>query len=209
MVNKENIVKALSELRKEEKRKFVQTVDLIINLKNFDIKRDNISLVIGLPHKIKDKKIAAFLTKKSDLVDTITKQEFEKYRDAKELKKLVDNYDSFISVAALMPAVATNFGKVLGPVGKMPSPKLGLLMKEEEKDIKEVLEKVNKSIKISSKQASLKVSVGKEDMKDEDVIENILTIYKAVFEALPRKKEQLKSVLIKFTMTKPIKLEIK
>ena len=208
MVKKESILKVLGELRKEKKRKFSQTVDLIVNLKNFDLKRDNISLVIALPNKVKDKKICGFLTKENDLVDSITQEEFSKYRDAKELKKLVDKYDSFISFAGLMPAVATTFGKVLGPVGKMPSPKLGLLMKEDDHSIKEVLEKVSKSIKISSKQPSLKISVGKEDMKDEEIIENILAVYKPIFEALPRKKEQLKSILIKFTMSKPIKLEI-
>jgi len=81
-------------------------------------------------------------------------------------------------------------------------------MKEDDKTIREILEKVNKSIKVTSKQPSLKVSVGKEDMKDEEIAENILTVYRAVFDALPRKKEQVKSVLIKLTMTKPLKLEI-
>ena len=207
MVNKESILKALQELRKEEKRKFSQTTDLIINLKNFDIKRDNLNLVIELPYKIKDKKICGFLTKKSELLDTITQPEFDRYK-GKELKKLVNKYDSFISFSALMPSVATSFGKILGPAGKMPNPKLGMLMKEDDKTIREILEKVNKSIKIASKQPSLKVSVGKEDMKDEEIAENILTVYRAVFDALPRKKEQVKSVLIKFTMTKPLKLEI-
>lgn len=207
MVNKESILKALQELRKEEKRKFSQTADLIINLKNFDIKRDSLNLVIELPYKIKDKKICGFLTKKSELLDTITKPEFDRYK-GKELKKLVNKYDSFISFSALMPNVATSFGKILGPAGKMPNPKLGMLMKEDDKTIREILEKVNKSIKVTSKQPSLKVSVGKEDMKDEEIAENILTVYRAVFDALPRKKEQVKSVLIKLTMTKPLKLEI-
>ena len=150
-MNKESILKALQELRKGKERKFKQTVDLIINLKNFDLKRDNVNLVIDLPHKIKDKKIAAFLTKESELVNTIIKAEFDKYK-GKELKKLVDNYDAFISFAGLMPAVATTFGKILGPTGKMPSPKLGMLMKEDDKTIKETLEKVNRSIKIKSKE---------------------------------------------------------
>ena len=207
MVNKESILKALQELRKEEKRKFSQTAELIINLKNFDIKRDSLNLVIELPYKIKDKKICGFLTKKSELLDTITKPEFDRYK-GKELKKLVNKYDSFISFSALMPNVATSFGKILGPAGKMPNPKLGMLMKEDDKTIREILEKVNKSIKVTSKQPSLKVSVGKEDMKDEEIAENILTVYRAVFDALPRKKEQVKSVLIKLTMTKPLKLEI-
>ena len=36
-MDKENVIKALQELRKQEKRKFVQTAELIINLRNFDV----------------------------------------------------------------------------------------------------------------------------------------------------------------------------
>jgi len=206
-MQKEKILKALEELRKSEKRKFIQTADLIVNLKNFDTKKNALSLIVELPHKIKDKKICGFLTKKSELVDTITKEEFSRY-DIKEVKKLVNKYDAFISFAALMPAVATTFGKVLGPAGKMPSPKLGMLMKEDDKSIKEIIDKANKSVKVNTKEPSLKISIGKENMKDDDIAENVLSVYTTVFDALPRKKEQLRSVLIKFTMSKPIKLDI-
>ena len=64
---------AIKELRKEEKRKFNQSVDLIVNLKDIDMKRDNVNTVVTLPHKIKDKKICGFLIKPSTLVKTITK----------------------------------------------------------------------------------------------------------------------------------------
>ena len=69
------------------------------------------------------------------------------------------------------------------------------------------MEKINNSVKIRSKEPSIKIAIGKEDMKDEEIIENALSVYKAIFDVLPRKKENLKSVLIKFTMTKPIKIE--
>ncbi len=206
-MDKENIIKALEELRKE-KRKFSQTVDLIINLRNFDVKKQSINLFVNLPHKIREKKVCAFLTEKSDIIDTITKQDFDKYK-GKELKKLAKKYDFFISIASLMPFVATSFGKVLGPLGKMPSPQLGMLMKEDEKEIKTVLEKINTSLKVKSKEPSLKVAIGKEDMKDEEIAENVLAVYNLMLNALPRKKENLKSILIKFTMTKPKRVELK
>ena len=79
MVSKEDFVKAFKETRKsseENKRKFVQTADLIINLRSFDIKRYSVNAFVNLPHKLGNKKIAAFLEKKSNAVDTITKQEF-------------------------------------------------------------------------------------------------------------------------------------
>jgi len=207
-MNKESIIKTLEELRKEEKRKFSQTLDLIINLRNFDVKKQSVNLFIELPNKFKDKKVCGFLIKKSDLIDSITKADFDKYK-GKELKKLAKKYDFFISIAALMPAVATTFGKALGPTGKMPSPQLGILTSEDDKAINAVLEKVNKVVRIKSKEPSLKVAVGKEDMTNEQIAENVLLVYNKVLDALPRKKENLKSAMIKFTMTKPKKLDIK
>ncbi len=43
---KAQLQKALEELRKEKKRKFNQTVDLIINLQKFNVKKSSINLVI-------------------------------------------------------------------------------------------------------------------------------------------------------------------
>ncbi|MEK6846836.1 MAG: hypothetical protein AABY16_01570, partial [Nanoarchaeota archaeon] len=127
---------ALAELRKEKERKFVQTVDLIVNLKGLDFKKTNISTVVPVPHKVKEKKVCAFLNAKSEIVPTVTKAEFTKYNDKKALKVLIKKYDSFIAHAPLMPAVATTFGKVLGPTGKMPSPQLGIMMHDTPEEIR-------------------------------------------------------------------------
>lgn len=207
-MNKENILKILKELRSEKQRKFAQTVDLIVNLRNFNIKKDSVSVVVNIPHKVRDKKVCAFLTQKSEFVDSITKPEFNKYK-GRELKKLSKKYDYFIAIGNLMPAVATSFGRVLGPLGKMPSPQLGILRSEDEKSIKEILERINNSVKIKSKEPSIKIAVGKENLKDEEIAENVLAVYNAILDNLPRKKENLKSVMIKLTMTKPRKIEIK
>ncbi|KKK54813.1 hypothetical protein LCGC14_3080900, partial [marine sediment metagenome] len=64
------------------------------------------------------------------------------------LKKLVKNFDFFIAQASLMPKVATFFGRFLGPVGKMPSPQLGVLMDPNEKTINEIKEKINSNIQL-------------------------------------------------------------
>jgi len=200
---------AIAALRKEEKKKFDQSIDLIINLKGIDVKRDNVSTIVNIPHKIKEKKVCGFLTKKSDLVRTVTQPDFQKYKEKKPLKMLVKEYDFFIAAASLMPSVATTFGKALGPSGKMPSPQLGVLMKEDEVLIKQLLEKISTAVKIRVKEPSVKVSVGKESMKDEHLIENIQAIYHGLVNALPTKKENLRNILIKKTMGKPIMVEMK
>lgn len=200
---------ALEELRKSDKRKFEQGVDLIVNLKGINLKKENITTVVTIPHKIKEKKVCAFLTKKSSLVDTITLPEFQKYKDKKEIKSLVKNYDFFMGVASLMPGVASTFGKVLGPAGKMPSPQLGILMQESDAQIQSLLERISKSIKVRAKEASIKVLIGKEKMSDEEIIANASAVYRGLVEALPSKKENVKNVLIKLTMSKPLKVEMK
>ena len=200
---------ALNELRKLEKKKFDQSIDLIVNLKSIDLKGGNVNAIIDLPHKIGDKKVCAFLTKKSDLVDSVIPIEFQKYKDKVALKNLIKNYDFFIGAAQVMPAVASTFGKVLGPAGKMPSPQLGVLMQENDSAIKTLLEKIGKSIKIRAKEASIKLSIGKESMENEQILENLRKVYNGILNALPNKKENIRNVMIKLTMSKPIKVEIK
>jgi large subunit ribosomal protein L1 len=211
MVSKEEFVKAFKETRKgadENKRKFVQTADLIINLRNFDIKRYSVNAFVNLPHKLGNKKIAGFLEKKSQVIDTITKQEFEDFKDKKKLKKLVKEYDFFVASAKLMPAVATTFGRVLGPASKMPSPQLGVLMTEDDAAIQTLIKKIESVVRAKTKEPCIKVAIGSEKNSDEDLADNAMAVYNEVYKVLPRQKENLKNVLVKFTMTKPAKVPI-
>jgi large subunit ribosomal protein L1 len=200
---------ALKQLKSEKERKFDQTVDLIVNLKGIDIRKTNLSFIVDVPNKFKEKKVCAFLNEKSTLVPTITKPEFARYSDKKLLKELVKKYDFFIAHASLMPSVASTFGKVLGPSGKMPSPQLGVMMKDEDADIKNTLNKISKSAKIRVKDASIKIAVGKISMSDDKIMENIKSIYEGIIQALPLKVDNVKSSLIKLTMTKPVEVQIK
>ncbi|MBX4196871.1 hypothetical protein KW805_04755 [Candidatus Pacearchaeota archaeon] len=200
---------ALHELRKEEKRKFDQSVDVIVNLKGIDLKRDNLSTIITIPHIVKEKKVCAFLTKKATGITTVTQPDFQKYKDKKTLKNLVKSYDFFIAAAPLMPAVATTFGKILGPAGKMPSPQLGIITHEDEATIKGIVGKISQSVKIRVKEPSVKVSIGKESMTDEKIMENIRAVYHGLVAILPTKKENVRSVMVKLTMSKPLKVDIK
>ena len=204
---KEELGKALAELRKNEKKKFEQTVDLIINLQKFDVKKNALNIFVNIPYKIKDKKICAFLEIKNKNVETITRSEFPKYSGKKEIKNLVNKFDFFIAQASLMPSVATTFGKVLGPAGKMPSPQLGILLNADEKSIAEVKEKINTTIKIKLKEPSVKLSIGKQNMKDSELIENAMAIYNELLKHLPKERDNVKNLEVKFTMTKPIKIK--
>src|SRR3989344_7619782 len=177
---KQQLLKALQELRKNEEKKFNQTVDLIINLQKFDVKKQNINLLVNVPFSIKEKKIAGFLEVKSNEIYSINASDFKKYSDKKELKKLARDFDFFIAQASLMPKVATVFGRVLGPTGKMPSPQIGILMNPDEKSIKALKEKINNSVKIKVKEASVKLAIGKQSMKNDEIAENVLSVYNSI-----------------------------
>jgi len=206
---KEQLKKALAELRKGKERKFEQTVDLIVNLQKFDIKKSSLNIFTAIPHKVKDKKVCGFLEVENKLVKTITPEKFKLYSDKTKLKKLEKEFDFFIAQASLMPKVATTFGRALGPSGKMPSPQMGILINVTDKEIEGVTNRINSSIKIKTKEASIKVPIGKEKMSDEDLIENIMTIYNVVVKELPQGKENIKNIQLKFTMTKPIKIGVR
>jgi len=108
-----------------------------------------------------------------------------------------------------MPKVATAFGRILGPAGKMPSPQLGILTNINEKEINELKEKINSSVKIRIKDPSIKLAVGKESIKDEEIIGNIIVVYNAILKSLLKGKDNIKNIELKFTMTKPHKISVR
>ncbi len=195
----------LAELRKEKKRKFTQTVDLVMNLKNFDVRKEALNTFVSVPHG-SEKKLAAFFTKRSKLISTITEEDFVKYKEMKDIKKLAKKYDAFIAVAPMMGKVATKFGRVFGPMNRMPSPQAGIIPKEDEEMVKMMIDKMNKSIRVKNKEMAIKLPVGKEDMSDDEISENVEAVIKGLEKVLPRGRDNVKEVLIKFTMTKPLKI---
>jgi large subunit ribosomal protein L1 len=205
----EQFREALEELKKSKERKFNQTVELIVNLQKFDIKKNQLNIFVNVPHKIKEKKIGAFLESKNAKMDTIVPDEFKKYSSKNELKKLVKSYDFFIAQGSLMPKVAAAFGRVLGPAGKMPSPQLGIILNADDKTLEELKNKINTSVRIRTKEPSIKIPVGKQNMKTEELVENIVSIFNEILKNLPRERENIKNVEVKLTMSKPYKIKIR
>ncbi len=210
-MNKDAITKALSELKGlKKKRNFSQSFDLIVNLKNFDPKSNSVDVFISLPHFIgKKPKVAAFASqaleasaqKHCDLV--ITEGDFAKY-DTKQAKKLAQSYDYFIAAAPLMPKIAKAFGKALGTRGKMPNPKLGCVVPPNA-NLGPLVDRLSKSVHVATRKATnLQCMVGKEDMPEADVIENILSAYNAIVKAVPNELQNIKKVQLKLTMSKPV-----
>ena len=204
-MEKDKVAEALKKLKGEAERNFDQTVDLIVNLKNYD-QEDPVNFWVTLPNKVRDAKVCGFLESESGVIDTVKGSEFKKY-DKKKAKNLTKNYDFFIASGKLMPKVGKTFGRYLGPSGKMPSPQHGLVRKESDDEIKKVVDRFDNIVRVKSAEPSVKIPVGKESYGEEEVAENALAAYERIVKELPNGKQNVKNVLVKLTMTKPIKLE--
>ena len=68
-------------------------------------------------------------------------------------------------------------------------------------------DKVERVIRVRNKEMAIKLAIGKEEMSDSDLAENILDVLKSLEKKLPRGRDNIKQVLIKFTMTKPIAID--
>jgi large subunit ribosomal protein L1 len=203
---------AITELRtKTEKRNFEQTLDLIINLRDFDLKRDHLNVAIILPFPYKKKKIAAFLENESfgaGVDHVISKSDIEKIDD-NEASKLARGYDFFIASAKLMPLIAKHLGKSLGIAGKMPDPALGaVLVQESSEAVAAAARKLEKTVRIRAKEASLKIAIGKETTPDDQIEKNASAILNSVIAALPKGEYNIRSVILKFTMSPTVKVKM-
>lgn len=206
---------AIERLKEQaSKRKFSQSYDLVINLKQIDTKQNPLDFFVSLPHLlVKKPKIAAFVAqelleqakKYCDLA--ISELKFSEYQDRKVQKKLVGEYDYFIAQASLMPKIAQIFGKVLGVKGKMPNPKLGCVVPPNA-NLEPLIQKLQNNIRLVAKKASnLQCIVGKEGQPEEKIADNMLAVYQTIVKQLPQEKQNIKNVLLKYTMSKPVKVE--
>ena len=214
-MDKKKILETLKQLReKSSKRNFTQKIDLVLNLRNLNIKNsdENVDLFVNLPHAPGKKlKICALVGKEIEdqakIFDKVIKRdEFSNYDNKKELKNLVKEFDYFVAQANLMTDVAKVFGKTLGPRNKMPNPKSGSVITQTS-NLSELKLKLEKTVRLKTKnEPILKTYVGNETMKDEDLAENIIAIYDSVIKALPQGEGNLKNMILKLTMSNPIKV---
>ena len=218
-MEKKDLIAAVKKLKSSsEKRNFTQSVDLVINLHNLDMKKqdNNVDTYIAL-HYDRGKKVKVCAIVGPELTDqakqvcdgTITSEEMiRNYKDNKKaIRKLANQYNYFIAQATIMPQIATVFGRVFGPRGKMPNPKAGCVVAPNA-NLKITYERLQKLLRAQSKNApSVKCAVGTEKMSDEHLIDNIDTIYKGILNVIPNAENSIKDVSLKLTMGKPIKIE--
>ena len=193
----EPIEKLLAEIKKNCTTKFDESVDLSFQINNKQKKGEvNIRTVVNLPGGTgKNVKVAVVCedTKSKEAkdagADIVGSEEFIEKIKAGEL-----NFEKLISTPGMMIKLS-KLGKVLGPKGLMPNPKLGSVSE----DIKQAVTnaKSGQAEIRNDKDGNIGVSIGKKSFHDDKLLKN----YYAILETLEKEKgnNTLKGDLIKNT----------
>ena len=212
-MDEKNLKQALAKLQ-EEKKNFVQSYDVLVALKEINLKKpeEQTEFFAQLPHfPNRKQKVCALVDSHmrddaKKVFDTvISLEEFDKY-DKKKMRTIAGQHDWFVGQANIMPKIAASWGRVLGPRGKMPNPKAGCIVPPKA-PLQPLYDRLQNTVKVTAKkQPNIQVMVGKQDMSEEQLTENIQYIYDQIVHHLPKEKDNIKHTALKLTMSKPIKL---
>ena len=197
-------------LVKEVKRaKFDETVEVHIrtglNVRHAD---EQLRGTIALPHGLgKDVKVAVFA--KGDKAreaeeagaDVVGADDL-----AKQIEEGFDDFDVAIATPDMMPVVG-RLGRVLGPSGKMPNPKVGTVTMDVAKAVTE-----SKSGKIeyrTDRTAIVHLNIGKTSFEERALLENYAAVIDEIIKAKPAaaKGRYIHSITVASTMGPGIKVD--
>jgi large subunit ribosomal protein L1 len=196
-LNSEVIEKLLAEVKKNCTTKFDESLDLSFQINNKQKKSEvNIRTVVNLPGGTgKNVKVAVVCEDnkaqeaKDAGADIVGSDEFVEKIKGGEL-----NFEKLICTPGMMIKLS-KLGKVLGPKGLMPNPKLGSVSE----NIKEAVTNAKSGqVEIrNDKDGNIGVSIGKKSFHDDQLLKN----FHAILDALDKEKSNntLKGDLIKNT----------
>ncbi|MHB1908065.1 MAG: 50S ribosomal protein L1 [Nitrososphaerales archaeon] len=216
MVSKNQIEQQVSKARSDDytKRKFQQSFELVLKLKDIDVKKTdlNINEVVFLPNKLSDlAKVCVFAA--GDNALRAQKAGADRVIEAAELdtlasekrnaKKLAREYQFFLADTGLMPKIGRVLGPYLGPKGRMPTPV------PPNAPLESMLTRYRTAVRVKSR-GSLSVAgkVGDESLDDSKVADNALAVITQVEKKLPNGEKNIQSLIVKKTMGKPQKSKI-
>jgi large subunit ribosomal protein L1 len=193
----EAIEKLLPVIKKNCTTKFDESVDLSFQINNKQKKGEvNIRTVVNLPGGTGKKVKVAVVCEESKAqeakdagADIVGGDDFiEKIKDG-EL-----NFEKLISTPGMMIKLS-KLGKILGPKGLMPNPKLGSVSENIKQAVTDA--KSGQVIIRNDKDGNIGVSIGKKSFHDDQLLKN----YHAVLDTLEKEKSNntLKGDLIKGT----------
>jgi large subunit ribosomal protein L1 len=200
---------ALALVKQLARAKFAESVELHVrtglNVRHAD---EQLRGTIALPHGLgKDVKIAVFA-------------QGEKAREAEEagadvvgaedlaerIQEGFTDFDVAIATPDLMPVVG-RLGRVLGPQGKMPNPKVGTVTNDIRKAVEE--SKAGKVEYRTDRTAIVHLVIGKTDFEERRLLENYVAVLEELIRAKPSaaKGRYIRSVVVTSTMGPGIKVD--
>lgn len=203
-------VEAVELLKKTATAKFDETVELTFNL-NVDPKYadQQVRGAVVLPHGTgKTKRVLVFA--KGDKIKEAEEAGAD-YVGADEFVQKIQggwfDFDVVVATPDMMGQVG-RLGKVLGPKGLMPNPKVGTVTMDVTRAVSEI-----KSGKIeyrTDKAGIIACVIGKASFADADLLDNFLTIVNTIIKAKPAaaKGQFMKSVTLSSTMGPGIPLNV-
>ena len=215
MVNESELVSLIQEAKKSEKeRKFTQSLELYLIFKDIDVKKGfALNEIIQLPKQMSQPAAICVMAsgdmgikaKNANADQVINGDELNKLAENKrETRKLINKYDFFVADTKLMANVGKTLGQLLGPRGKMPTPV------PFNAPIESFLNRFKSSIRVRLKNSlSLSCKIGDVTMSESDVASNAVAIINAIEKKLPNGNKNIRKIMVKTTMGKAIKLEMK
>lgn len=204
------IIGAVLQGSKDKKRKFTETVDLQIMLKNYDPSREKrFSGAIRLPYIPRPRfticvlgDVAHCEEATKEKIDSMDAEELKKMNKNKKLiKKMAQKYDAFLASPTLIKQIPKLLGPGLNKAGKFPT-----LLTHEEKLVDKVVE-LKATIKFQMKKVlTLGVAVGHVDMTPEQLLQNINQAVNFLVSLLKKNWQNVRSLTLKSTMGKPQRL---
>jgi large subunit ribosomal protein L1 len=125
---------------------------------------------------------------------------------AKQIQEGFDDFDVAIATPDLMPVVG-RLGRILGPAGKMPNPKVGTVTMDVAKAVEE--SKAGKVEYRTDRNAIVHLVIGKRDFEEQSLLENYAAVIEELIRAKPSaaKGRYIRSVTFATTMGPGVKVD--
>ena len=163
---------------------------------------------IALPHGLgKNVKVAVFAQgdKQQEAIDAGA--DFVGADDlARQIEEGFDDFDVAIATPDLMPVVG-RLGRILGPSGKMPNPKVGTVTMDVKKAVEE--SKAGKIEYRTDRTAIVHLVIGKSSFDEQRLLENYAAVVEEIVRAKPSaaKGKYIHSITLASTMGPGVKVD--
>lgn len=201
------VLECIKEMREKSKaRKFTQTVEIQVALKDYDPMKDKRFVgSVRLPNiprpnlkicLIADQKHADEVKANEVGIDVISMDELKKFnKDKKLIKKWAKKYSLLLATDTLIKKIPVVLGPVLNRIGMFPQPCT------HNEPLAKKVDDVKGSVKWQLKKVTcLNVAAGNEKMTDEELRQNIVMALNFLASLLKKNWHNLRTIKIKETM---------